>query len=293
MGEKLGPITTKEVLGSSRVYELHYYPIKSCGGTLLQTAEIGPRGILHDREFMVIDPETGVFKTQREDKLMALVRPSLEDNVLTLEAPTMQELKLPIIREAEIRKSIVWRDKTDSVDQGDEAAEWFSNFLKKPSRLVRMADDFVRQVDLNYATEGDQVGFADGFPFLLTSQASLMDLNRRMFEAHPDEKFIPMNRFRPNIAVSRIDTPFIEDTWAEIQIGGVEFLVAKPCARCPIPQTDQHTSRRGKEPMRTLLSFRPKNADGFPYFGQNLIHRGTGTIRVGDSLTVLEYKAAA
>jgi len=289
-GEALKSRYTKEVLGPPRVYELHYYPIKSCGGTLLQTAEIGPRGIVHDREFMVIDHETGLFKTQREDKLMALVRPDLEGDVLTLRVPTMQELKIPVVREGEIRRSIVWRDTTDGVDQGDEAAEWFSVFLKKPCRLVRMADDFVRQVDPNYAREDDQVGFADGFPFLLTSEASLMDLNRRIFEAHPDEKFIPMNRFRPNIAVSWIDTAFIEDTWAEIQIGEVEFQVAKPCARCPIPQTDQETSRRGKEPMRTLLSFRPKNADGFPYFGQNLIHRNTGALRVGDLVTVLESK---
>lgn len=281
---------TKEVLGSLSVAELHYYPIKSCGGTALTSAEIGPRGIVHDREFMVVDPKTGEFKTQRKDTRMALVRPSLEGDVITLTAPGMQAFNVQIIREGQIRESIVWRDTTDGIDQGDEAAEWLSEFLKKDSRLVRMAEGYVRQVDLRYANEGDQVGFADGFPLLLTSRVSLGDLNERIMGAHPEEKSIPMNRFRPNIVFAGTDIPFIEDTWVKIQIGGVDFLVAKPCARCPIPTTDQETAVRGKEPMRTLLSFRPKDGDGFPYFGQNLIHRNSGTIRVGEEVTVLGYK---
>ena len=124
----------------------------------------------------------------------------------------------------------------------------------------------------------DQVGFADGYPLLLISEASLADLNSRL--ATP----LPMNRFRPNIVVTGCE-PYAEDTWQRIQIGGLGFDIVKPCARCATTTTDQATGARGKEPLKTLATYRD-GPDSGPLFGQNVIHAGVGAIRVGDEVEV-------
>jgi uncharacterized protein YcbX len=167
------------------------------------------------------------------------------------------------------------------VDQGAEPAQWLTTFLGAPCRLVRMADDFVRATNPTYSVglEG-QLGFADGYPFLLTTEASLADLNSRM--AVP----LPMNRFRPNIVVTG-SPPFAEDGWQRIRIGGITFAVVKPCARCVITTVDQATAATAREPLRTLATFRQVQGKGV-MFGQNLIHTAMGTIRVGDAMDVLE-----
>jgi len=157
------------------------------------------------------------------------------------------------------------------VDGG--AGEWFTRLLGVRSQLVYMPDDVVRPVDPTYGVSTDRVSFADGFPFLLISQESLDDLNRRL--AVP----LPMNRFRPNLVVSGC-APFAEDGWPGFAAGGVEFRVVKPCARCVITTTDQATGERGREPLRTLATYR--NVGGKVMFGQNVIHRGTGSLELGN-----------
>ena len=144
---------------------------------------------------------------------------------------------------------------------------------------MRIADDTVRRADQQFAGANDQVGFADGYAFLLTSLASLDDLNRRL--ASP----LPMNRFRPNIVIDGVE-PFEEDTWKRIRIDGIEFSVVKPCARCVTTTVDQRTAERSKEPLRTLATFRHVPGRGV-MFGQNLVHHGTGTIRVGSAAEIL------
>jgi uncharacterized protein len=136
-------------------------------------------------------------------------------------------------------------------------------------------------VDPVYArTERDQVHFADGYPFLLISQESLGDLNSRLAEP------LPMNRFRPNIVVAGGGAPYLEDGWKRIRIGEMIFHVAKSCARCAITTTDQATAERGKEPLATLATYR--KVERGVLFGQNLLHEANGTLRVGDRLEVLE-----
>lgn len=147
-----------------------------------------------------------------------------------------------------------------------------------PARLVRMADDFVRRVDARYARQpSDQTGFADGYPFLLISQASLDDLSARLAP-------LPMNRFRPNIVVSGCDA-FAEDDWREIRIGGIIFNIVKPCARRAIPTIDQDTAIAGPEPLRTLAAYRTFGQKVL--FGQNLVAANTGTLRVGDEVEII------
>jgi|SRR6266436_2990395 len=263
---------------------LTIYPIKSCGGIVLETARIGQRGFYGDRAFMLVDP-SGCFITQREQPRMALITPVLkEDGVLTVKAPGMQEIAISATDTGKRREVVIWNDTCIAVDQGDEAAEWFSTFLCTVCRLVRMPEDYMRRVNPHYAiSERDEVGFADGYPFLLTTVASLDDLNARL------EQPIPMNRFRPNIVV-RNTLPYAEDMWRKIRIGQTVFHIVKSCARCSIPTTDQVTARREKEPLKTLATYR--NATRGVMFGQNLIHEHEGIIRVNDPVEIIEEAAA-
>jgi len=151
--------------------------------------------------------------------------------------------------------------------------------LGQPCRLVYMPDTCRRLVDGLYAREGETVSFADGFPLLLISQASLDDLNSRL------DNPVPMNRFRPNLVVSGCDS-FAEDGWRRIRIGDVEFDVAKPCSRCLIPSIDQATAHRDGQINRMLASYRRVN--GQVMFGQNLLYQRAGTLSLGDSVEVLD-----
>jgi uncharacterized protein len=267
------------------VSALYFYPIKSCGGISLEVAKISQRGIRGDRAFMVVDL-TGRFMTQRKQPRMALIQPSVrEDGVLTVTAPNMPEMSI-VADDAGKRYNVeIWNDTCVSVDQGDAIATWFSTFLGIACRVVYMPEDYVRQVNPQYAIqEQDQVAFADGYPFLLVTEASLADLNTRMQEP------LPMNRFRPNIVLEGT-LPYVEDTWRKIWIGEVLFYIAKTCERCPITTTDQATAVVGKEPLRTLATYR-RTQKGV-VFGQNLIHAHEGIIRLGDTVEVVENAATA
>jgi uncharacterized protein YcbX len=151
------------------------------------------------------------------------------------------------------RPVTIWRDTCLAESAGSRAARWFSDYLGDSFDLVRMPDATVRQVDPGYAGDGDRVGFADGFPFLLLSEGSLEELNRRL------DQPVPMDRFRPNLVVTGCD-PYAEDAWARLTIGELVFRVVKPCARCTITTTDQETGQRGPEPLRMLASYRIRSA---------------------------------
>ncbi|MCA1647095.1 MAG: MOSC domain-containing protein [Chloroflexi bacterium] len=257
---------------------LFMYPVKSCAGTAIPLAELAPRGILHDREFMVIDPEDH-FLTQRQLPRMALVHPTRTAITLELTAPGMSRISLPPRVDGERTQVTIWRDRVAAIDQGPAVAAWLSSFLETPCRLVRQADDAVRLVDREFARQpADEVSFADGYPLLLISDESLADLNTRL------DPQLPMNRFRPNIVVRGAGTPYTEDTWSQISIAGVCFSLVKACARCAITTTNQLTAERGVQPLATLATYRriPRGV----LFGQNLIHHTRGTLRIGDPVRV-------
>ena len=260
------------------VSELAIYPVKSLRQVPVQSSSIDMGGLKHDRRWMVVDAE-GRMLTQRKISRMCLVQPVLNERVLSLQAPDMQDLQ--VNREA--RKSecnvTVWKDSCSARDCGDEAAHWLSQFLQVECRLVYFPDDEVRKVDQNYAQEEDRTAFSDGFPILLISQASLDDLNSRMDED------IPIARFRPNIVVSGCE-PFAEDGWKRLKIGDLVLRVVKPCSRCIIPSIDIATAERGEEPTRTLLKYRKR--ENKIYFGQNAIIDGCGEISEGMAVEVLE-----
>ena len=270
-----------------RISELNIYPIKSCKGTALQQAVVGQYGLAGDRALMVVTPD-GKFLTQREFERMALIHPVLSDGeTVTLGAPRMPALSVPINRDGLRLTGQVWRNTVSVADQGDAAAEWLTTFLGQPVRLVGPAPDFTRKLNSDYAKrESDETAFADGYPVLLISQAALDDLNVRLIEKGAEA--VPMNRFRPNIVVSGCEA-FAEDTWAQIRVAEVVFDLVKPCPRCPIPTIDQEAGVRTPEPIKTLNTYR-RTADGSVMFGQNLIHANNGRIQVGDEVEVLSLR---
>ncbi|HEX6051296.1 MAG TPA: MOSC N-terminal beta barrel domain-containing protein [Gemmatimonadaceae bacterium] len=260
------------------VAALYVYPIKSCAGMSVSSVELDRRGVIGDRRFMVVD-DAGRFLTQRELPRLALIVPRIADGMVTLAAPGSRAITVPILEEGPRRSVVVWRDTCDALDQGDDASRWLSAHLGLPCRLVRLADGWKRLVDPTYATRpDDEVSFADAYPLLLIGEASLEDLNTRLGTP------LPMNRFRPNVVV-RGSAPFAEDDWRDIVIGDVRATVVKPCARCVTTLVDQETGARGKEPLRTLATYR-RRGDGEVYFGQNVIHAGRGAITVGDRVVV-------
>ena len=260
-------------MSSLHLTEINIYPIKSARGISLPSAQLDDRGLELDRRWMVVDKK-GTFLTQRTLPRMALIHVELRGDHLAVRAQGISELSIPLREPGSKMLPVqVWNDSLDAVDVGEDAAAWFTQTLGLSCRLVRMPEHASRFVNPKYAPEKSPVTFADAFPLLLMSRASLDDLNSRL------EEPVPMNRFRPNVVVEG-SPAYEEDTWRSLRIGHVSFLVAKPCERCAIPTVDQDTGERGKEPIRTLSTYRTQNSK--VYFGQNLIHEGRGILKVGD-----------
>ncbi|HZN97361.1 MAG TPA: MOSC N-terminal beta barrel domain-containing protein [Gemmatimonadales bacterium] len=256
-----------------RLTGLTLYPIKSAGGIPVAQSEVDEFGLRYDRRWMVVD-ESGTFLSQRSHPRLALVVPSIRDGALGVEAPGMPGLVTPLEPPPTVTTRVrVWKDSCAATWLGERAARWFSDYLGTACGLVYMAGDTIRPTDPRYASSGTRVSFADAFPFLLISQESLNDLNRRLPEP------LPMNRFRPNLVVGGVH-PYEEDEWRRIEIGAMRFRVVKPCARCVVTTTDQATAALGKEPLRTLASYR--KVRGEVMFGQNAVHETVGRLRVGD-----------
>ena len=260
------------------VSALYRYPIKGCKGHALTEAQTDARGIAGDRSLMIVDA-ANEFISQRDLPRMALIAPEIHGDHIVLTAPGMPAIPFQPTNEGRRVRARVWNDVCDAIDQGNQPALWLQDFLREPVRLVRMADGFARKCDPKYArSEQDQTSFSDGYPFLLISQASLDDLNAKLSEP------VPMNRFRPNIVVEGC-APFAEDGWRDIRIAGVDFGVVKPCARCNVPTIDQETAVAGREPIKTLASYRTVNQKVL--FGQNLIASNAGVLRVGDAVEII------
>jgi uncharacterized protein len=256
---------------------LNIYPIKSARGIALREWEVDEFGLQHDRRWMVVD-ESGRFLSQRTHPRMALVIPSVADGLLRVNGPGMPALETPLTPATSVTTTVsVWNDVCAATWLGEKPAEWFSAFLGTACSLVHMPAGVVRPVNPMFAPAGSRVSFADGYPFLIISEESLADLNGRLSDP------LPMNRFRPNLVVSGGE-PFAEDTWAEVEISGVRLRVVKPCERCVVTTTDQATATRGKEPLRTLATYRKVKDEVM--FGQNAIHENTGRLRVGDPVVI-------
>jgi uncharacterized protein YcbX len=256
-----------------------YYPIKSCRGFDVEAANVERMGLQHDRRMMVTTP-AGDLLTQREYARLAWVLPTLNDSMLELSAPRFDSLQIGVQTTGTPVSVNVWEHKgIQAIDQGEEAAQWLSDWLGTDVRLVHMADGYKRLVNEKWAVhEDDHTSFSDGYPILIASEEGLADLNTRL------ESPVPMNRFRPNIVVSGGHS-FVEDTWNRIRLGDVELAVVKPCARCVVTTIDKETLEQRKEPLKTLAKYRKHELGAI--FGQNVIPINEGNIRLGMNVVVL------
>ena len=262
------------------ISELAIYPVKSMRQIQLKKSSLQFGGLKHDRRWMVIDTD-GVMITQRQKPRLCLIQPELlnpkHDCSLKLTAENMPDISVNVPDGSVQCKAKVWEDECNAYDAGDEVANWLSQFLEMDCRLVYFPDNEIRIVDQSYAQANDQTAFSDGFPILLTTQASLDDLNSRM------DDNIPMARFRPNIVVSGCEA-FAEDNWKLLKVGNVSLRIVKPCSRCIIPSIDINNAERSKEPLKTLSTFRKRDNEVF--FGQNLVADGEGKLEVGKAIAI-------
>jgi uncharacterized protein YcbX len=268
---------------------LHIHPVKSLRGLAVGAASVDSLGVVGDRRFLVVDP-AGNFLTQRTVPGMARVGALLDDAFLTLSCEGSGDIRVRRDPDPEAPDAVVriWKSAgLRAEDCGDAPAAWLSSALQGPCRLVRIGPKFNRPVRADYARPGDVLGFPDGFPLLIISEASLGDLNRRMAETGGEA--LPMNRFRPNVVVAGCE-PYAEDSLGRFRIGNVVFRAAKPCLRCIVTTTDQLTGKRGKEPLRTLAGYRrDPQAPTEVMFGYNLVNETkSGVIRVGEPVEPLE-----
>ncbi|MES2110912.1 MAG: MOSC N-terminal beta barrel domain-containing protein [Bacteroidota bacterium] len=265
-----------------QVSELYIYPIKSLAGIPVKKAVVTSRGFEHDRRWLLVD-ENNCFITQREYYQMALLRVAIEaDGLRVTHKVSNKSLLIPFrTRDTDYEQAMVtiWDDTCMAEFVSTEADAWFTEVLNMRCRLVYMPDSTLRIVDQRYAHEDSITSFADAYPFLLIGQASLDELNNRLIEN------LPINRFRPNIVFTGGE-PFDEDLYGHFLINNIDFYGVKLCARCVMTTVNQDTAIRGKEPLKTLAKYRFKNNKIL--FGQNLIHDGTGEIALGDELIVLQ-----
>lgn len=255
---------------------IHIYPVKSLGAISVREAEVTERGLRHDRRFMVVDP-AGAFFTQRDHPKMATVWTELAGGELRLAAPDAGEVALEAQPAGGEPMTVqVWNSTCRAIAPSPEADRWLSGYLGTACRLVYMPEETRRAVNPKYGGD-NAVSFADGYPFLVTNEASLADLNARL--ARP----VPMNRFRPNLVVSGAPA-FAEDGWGEFRVGAALLRMTKPCGRCQVTTTDQATGEvMGPEPLSVLAAYRD-SAEFGARFGMNAVPVGRGAVRVGDAV---------
>ena len=265
---------------------LYLYPVKSLGGYAVAKAEVTPRGLRHDRRWLLVD-ERNRFLTQRQHPELALLALAPAHNGFLIshrQRPELLPLFIPF--EAQPDRTLfvtVWDDILWAWRGALEADEWLSTALGRTCRLVYMSDMVRRDVEPALNPEGQLVSFADGYPFLLAGEAALADLNTRLAEP------VLMNRFRPNLVFGGGEA-YEDDSWEQFRIGNVPFRAVRGCGRCVLTTIDQQTAQKNAlgDPLRTLATYR--KAETSTLFGQNVTGPGQGLLRVGDALTVLSRK---
>jgi len=264
---------------------LHVHPIKSCAGIAVDEALLVETGLDLDRAWMVVD-EQGEMLTQRELPRLALVQPALRHSEMVLRAPGMLALHVRLDTVEAATRARVWNDDVKAYDMGALAAQWFSDFLGRGLRLVRFDPDQQRLSDPGWTGEVQaENAFADAFPLLVTSTASLADLNQRL--AARGAAAVTMQRFRPNLVLDGLqayDEDHIDELVVETAEGPVRLRLVKPCTRCTIPNVDPTTATAGHEPGDTLAGYRadPRLQGGITFGVNAVVVEGIErTLRVG------------
>jgi hypothetical protein len=261
------------------------YPVKSLRGIALDVANVEPRGLQYDRRWMIVD-NRGHFFTQRAFPEMVLLTTEITPEYLVIRHVTKNlaplQIALQPAENATAQRVQIWDDMCKALTVSEVANEWLSEALDTRCQLVYMPDDCLRPTDPDFSKPDDIVSFADGFPILIIGQASLDDLNTRL------QNPVPMNRFRPNLVFTG-GAPYEEDAWKHFTIGDLHFRAVKPCARCVLTTVNQETAERGAEPLKTLSKYRLKNKNIL--FGMNVCRDMDAAkdvfVKRGDAIRVL------
>ena len=259
--------------------EIWVYPIKSLRGIRLSEASVEVRGLKYDRRWMIVD-ENGIFVTQRTNPEMALLNVAFDPEGLLISHHYRSGDKILVPFEPTSTTSLkvkVWKDVVTARTVCDRLDAWISQQLGKKLRIVEMTEYSHRKINPVFAYENEQLSFADDFPYLLISEASLGSLNTQLTVP------VGMDRFRPNFVIASTQ-PFEEDCWKGIKIGDLTFRIASSCERCVLVNVDTETGVKSREPLRTLARFR--QIEKKVLFGQNLISITQGIVREGDLVEV-------
>ncbi len=261
------------------VSALYIYPVKSLGGFSVPEAVMTTTGFQHDRRWMLVD-KNGIFMTQRQHPAMALLQTAITPDGLYIFHKHFPEKNttIPFLSAPACNKQVkVWGDICDAWCYDDTINSWFCETLKTACELVYMPEGINRLVDTAYAKNNEITSFSDGYPLLIIGQSSLDELNSKLAEP------VSIDRFRPNIVFTP-GTPHIEDHWNHFTINAINFFGVKTCGRCVVTTIDQQTSIAGKEPLRTLATYR--TFDNKIKFGMNLLHKGEGMIKFGQEIII-------
>jgi uncharacterized protein YcbX len=278
------------------IAQLTLFPIKSCGGVTVDSALVGQRGPeakgVGDRRWMLCDAD-GQMITQRQAPDLARVRLELLEGAVRVRGDDLEPIVVDPAESLEQRTGVILHGREVVGHRCPAAADdWFSRFLGQPVRLLYQRDEDLRLCDPDYAlTPGlDQVGFADAYPYLLVTEATLARVNGLLAEP------VPMNRFRPNIVIGGAE-PDAEYGWKRLSLGEAELTIVKPCTRCVTTTIDQERGlKTGREPLATLgrayflsANFGAASLQG-AIFGENAIPSRLGAVRLGDAVAILEPK---
>ena len=276
------------VLATATVTGLSRYPVKSCRGESVTETGVDELGLCGDRRFLVVTAMSPhKFRHMREIPKMTLVRPSFVDghdfNVVRLTRGSREV----VVDRREASRTItvsVWNDEMEAEDLGDEVAAWLSEQLGEQVRLVTIGAGHARKMGAKLRPPTDNTfAYGDMAPILIASEASLGDLNSRL----ADE--VTIERFRPNIVIDGVPA-WSEDAWKTIRINGIIYHVTDRCTRCIMTTVDPDTGVMGKEPFKTLMSFRKPPDVKRPLFGvhASCAKKAGAAICVGDTVEVLE-----
>jgi uncharacterized protein YcbX len=261
-----------------KVKDIIIYPIKSIGGIHLQTANCTEMGLEFDRRMMLAD-SNGQFITQREFPILSTLGAKLEKDGFVFYDKNNEDnlLRLPhaaqLMEEDQVK---VWNHEFKARKLASEFSNWFSDFVNEKVFLYKMTEESLRYKSLIKAPGKTKLSMADGYPYLMLSEASLNDLNNRL--DHP----VDMDRFRANIVLEESQA-CEEETLDKITVGSVAFRMIKPCARCSMITINQKTAEKLVEPLKTLSLYKKKGNK--VYFGMNAVALTTGKIKVGDKVT--------
>lgn len=264
-----------------RLSEIHVYPLKSGGGISYDSAVVHSQGLQYDRSWALFDDNNRLI-TGREYPQLLDLQMNIHNDQLEISLNENVQITIPLTYQGQAIPDLSFFNRTvDGVLLDDDIHQWFSNYLEIPCRLFFQNEQVPRYVlNKHGGREHDEVSFADQCPLLLISTASLADLNTRL------EKQISMQNFRPNLVVDGCQ-PYAEDQWKIIRIGDVEFEVAQPCVRCVFTTIDPVTKKKGKEPLKTLATYR-RDAGGGVIFGVHLIPRSLASIKLGDKVSIIQ-----